>query len=93
VQSGETWMGLHALHRHGWTVSALAREFGLSRNTVRRELAGTQPRHYAKREARTGLNEVQLAHVARVPLCGTRPAAPQRRAATSGCANTWRTCR
>ncbi|MHB8488663.1 MAG: ABC transporter permease [Candidatus Dormibacteria bacterium] len=29
LQSGETWMEMKALHHHGWTVSALAREFGL----------------------------------------------------------------
>ncbi len=31
-------MEMKALHHHGWTVSALAREFGLCRDTVRREL-------------------------------------------------------
>ena len=33
MHSGETWMEMHTLHKHGWTVSTLAREFGLSRNT------------------------------------------------------------
>jgi len=32
-------MELPALHRHGWAVSALAREFGLSRITFRRQPA------------------------------------------------------
>jgi len=31
LQSEETWMELHVLRRHGWSISALAREFGLSR--------------------------------------------------------------
>ena len=35
MQSEETQMELKALRRHGWSVSALAREFGLSRATVR----------------------------------------------------------
>ena len=26
---GEIWMELHVLHKHGWSISALAREFGL----------------------------------------------------------------
>ena len=47
VQSGETWMELHALYQHGWNVSALAREYGISRTTVRRELANPQQRRYA----------------------------------------------
>ena len=38
MQSGETWMELRVLHQHGWSISALAREFGLSRNTVKRHL-------------------------------------------------------
>ena len=65
-------MELHALHRHGWTVSALAREYGLSRNTVRRELASAEPRRYADRTIRTALSEAQQAHVARrIEVCPT----------------------
>ena len=72
MQSGETWMELHALHRHGWTVSALAREYGLSRNTVRRELTSPEPRRYATRAVRTALSEAQQAHVARrIEVCPT----------------------
>jgi hypothetical protein len=29
-------MELHALHRHGWSIAALAREFGLNWRTARR---------------------------------------------------------
>jgi lambda repressor-like predicted transcriptional regulator len=36
-------MDLHALHRHGWSISALARKFHLNRRTVRRELAAGAP--------------------------------------------------
>ena len=72
MQSGETWMELHALYRHGWTVSALARQYGLSRNTARRELANPQQRRYASRELRTALSEAQQAHVARrIEVCPT----------------------
>ena len=39
-------MELKALHRHGWTVSALAREFGVCRDTVRRELRREGPAQY-----------------------------------------------
>ena len=37
VQSGETWMELHALHRHGWTISALAREFAATHDMKGRD--------------------------------------------------------
>ena len=37
MKSGAIWMELHALHKHGWTISALAREFGLNWRTVKRE--------------------------------------------------------
>ena len=48
VQSGETSVELKALHRLGWTVSALARHYGLSRITVRQELASPGPRGYTR---------------------------------------------
>jgi hypothetical protein len=31
MQSGETSMELKALYQHGWSITALAREFGLNR--------------------------------------------------------------
>lgn len=37
MQSGETYVELKALRHQGWSVSDLAREYGLSRDTVRRE--------------------------------------------------------
>ncbi len=36
MQSEETWMELHVLHRHGWSIAALAREFGLDWRTAKR---------------------------------------------------------
>ena len=58
-------MELHVLHRHGWTSSALAREFGLNWRTVKRELTSPAPRRYASRAKPTALNEAQLRHVER----------------------------
>jgi len=70
MQSEETHMELKALRRHGWTVSALAREFGLSRATVRRELAAVGPRRYPSRALPTALTEAQLAHIEpRLAVC------------------------
>lgn len=58
-------MELKVLHRHGWTVSQLAREFGISRTTVYRELASEAPRRYAERAKPTALNQAQMMHVER----------------------------
>jgi DNA-binding phage protein len=45
MQSGETHVELKALRAHGWTITYIAKEYGLSRDTVRRELASdTNPR-------------------------------------------------
>jgi hypothetical protein len=65
AQSGDMWTELHALHRRSWTASALAREHGLIRNGVRRELESASLRRNARREVRTALTEAELAHIAR----------------------------
>ena len=65
MQSEETQMELKALRRHGWSVSALAREFGLSRATVRKELAAEAARRYPSRAKPTALSEAQVAHIER----------------------------
>ena len=65
MQSGETHVELKALRHHGWTVSQLAREYGLCRDTVRRELGSDHPRHYPERLKPTALTEAQLIHVER----------------------------
>lgn len=65
MQSGETHVELKALFRFGWTVSQLAREFGLSRTTVYRELASAGPRTYGPRARPAALTEAQLVHVER----------------------------
>ena len=72
MKSGAIWMELHALHKHGWTISALAREFGLNWRTVKRELESGEPRHYAERAKPTALTEAQRAHVERrLAVCPT----------------------
>src|SRR5215469_9014055 len=58
-------MEINVLHAHGWSVSRLAREFGLSRTTIRRELASEAPRRYPLRSKPTALSEAQCAHVER----------------------------
>ena len=65
MQSGETHMELKALRRLGWRISDLAREFGLSRTTVYKELASPGPRLYGPRGRPAALNEAQLVHVER----------------------------
>jgi transposase len=56
---------LVALHRLGWSVTALAKEFGLSRTTIYKELASSGRRGYAERHRPAALNEAQLVHVER----------------------------
>jgi transposase len=58
-------MEMNVLHRHGWTVSQLAKEFGISRTTVYKELASETPRRYAERAQPTALSEAQARHVER----------------------------
>lgn len=65
MQSEETGMDLRALHRHGWTISALARRFHLNRRTVARELAAGGPRPYPPRQPLHPLTPAQLAHIER----------------------------
>lgn len=72
MQSGATHLELKVLHAHGWSVSRLAREFGLSRTTVRRELASEAPRRYPERSKPTALSEAQRAHAERrLAMCPT----------------------
>src|ERR1700730_9934021 len=64
MQSGETSMELKALSRLGWSVTALAREYGLSRTTVYKELASSGPRSYGRAKP-TELNDGQRIRIAR----------------------------
>jgi transposase len=65
-------MELHVLHQHGWSISALAREFDLNWRTVKREVESATPRHYPERAQPTALSEPQLRHVERrLAVCPT----------------------
>ena len=57
-------MELKALSRLGWSVTALAREYGLSRTTVYKELASSGPRSYSRAKP-TELNDAQSIHIER----------------------------
>lgn len=65
MQSEGTYMELKVLHTHGWSISQLARDFGLSRVTVRREVTAERPRRYPQRARPTALTASQAAHVER----------------------------
>jgi transposase len=58
-------MELHVLHQHGWSISKLAREFGLNWRTVKREDSSQGPRCYSKRAQPTALTDPQLRHIER----------------------------
>jgi transposase len=63
-------MELKVLHQHGWSLSALAREFGLNWRTVKREVTSPAPRRYPARAKPTALTAAQCAHVERrVGVC------------------------
>lgn len=61
----EIWMELRALHRQGWSISALAREFNLDRRTVRRYVDAPELPAYAPRLCPADLSEEQSAYVLR----------------------------
>jgi transposase len=65
LQSEDTWMELHVLHRHGWSIAALAREFGLDWRTAKRYATATGPPRYRPRVCPADLTAVGLAHVER----------------------------
>jgi transposase len=65
MQSEDTWMELHALHRHGWSIAALAREFGLDWRTAKRHATAAAPPRYHPRRKPAELSSAQLAHVER----------------------------
>ena len=65
MQSEGTHMELKVLHQHGWSISQLAREFGLNWRTVKREVSSGGPRHYPERAKPTALTAAQQAHVER----------------------------
>ncbi len=58
-------MELHVLHRHGWSIAALAREFGLNWRTAKRYATATEPPRYRPRLRPAELSAAQLAHIER----------------------------
>ena len=58
-------MELHVLHRHGWSIAALAREFGLSWRTARRYAAAEEAPRYRPRARPAELSPAEVAHVER----------------------------
>ncbi len=58
-------MELHVLHRHGWSIAALAREFGLNWRTARRYANAGAPPRYRPRVRPAELTAAGLAHVER----------------------------
>jgi transposase len=58
-------MSLRVLRSHGWSLTALAREFGLNWRTVKREVESEARRRYRGRAQPTRLTEAQLVHVER----------------------------
>ena len=65
MQSEDTWMELHALRRHGWSIAALAREFGLNWRTAKKYATAPDPPRYRPRARPAELTAAQLAHVER----------------------------
>ncbi len=65
MQSEDTWMELHVLHRHGWSIAALAREFGLNWRTAKRYATAEVPPRYRPRVRPAELTAAGLAHVER----------------------------
>jgi transposase len=58
-------MELHVLHRHGWSIAALAREFGLNWRTARKYATAQELPRYRPRVRPAELSAAQLAHVER----------------------------
>jgi transposase len=72
MQSEGIHMELKFLYQHGWSISQLAREFGLNWRTVKREVMSEHARHYPERTKPTMLTASQQAHVERrLAVCPT----------------------
>ena len=65
MQCEEVSMSLKVLRSHGWSITALAREFGLNWRTIKREVESEVPRRYGPRPEPAALTEAQLIHVER----------------------------
>ena len=66
MQCEEDWLVMHALYaQHGWSISKIAREFGVDWRTARRYATSKAVPRYSSRECPAELTEAQLAHVQR----------------------------
>lgn len=66
MQCEEDWLVMHALFaHHGWSISKIAREFGVNWRTARRYATAEAVPRYRPRERPAELTEAQLAHLER----------------------------
>jgi transposase len=66
MQCEEDWLVMHALHaHHGWSISKIAKEFGVDWRTARRYATSEAVPRYPTRERPAELTEVQLAYLQR----------------------------
>ena len=66
MQCEEDWLVMHALYaHHGWSISKIAKEFGVDWRTARRYAAAEAVPRYSPRVRPAELTEAQLAHVRR----------------------------
>jgi len=56
VYDVQEWAGVRRLHRDGWTNTAIAEKFGMSRNTVASLVASETPPRYERQPARSMLD-------------------------------------
>lgn len=55
MQGEEIEMSLRVLRSHGWSITTLAREYGLNWRTVKRAVESEEPRRYLGRAKPTAL--------------------------------------
>ncbi len=66
MQCEEDWLVMHALFaHHGWSISKIAREFGVDWRTARRYATAEAVPRYRSRERPAELTEAQLAYLER----------------------------
>jgi transposase len=66
MQSEEDSLVMHVLHtKHGWSISALAKEFGVNWRTAKRHAISAESHGYSPRRHPTELTEAQIADITR----------------------------
>ncbi len=79
---------VHALHKQGWTISAIARHTGRNRRTIRNYINGVTTPGVRKpaREARSGRSSsTSPAGWPRIRTCGLAPCATSSKSSGTGC--------